>query len=59
MIGKEHINMSTASKTRKYYDIFTTVQHRDYISLFLLGEFIGKFDNWREVEEEKHIITGY
>lgn len=40
-------------------DIFTTKQHRYYISLYLLGEFIGNFDNWREVEEEKQSILGY
>ena len=51
--------MSTASKTRKYNDIFTTVQHRDYISLFFLGKFICNCDTWSEVEEEKRAITGY
>ena len=40
-------------------DIFTTKQHRDYISLYLLGEFIGNFDSWKEVEEEKRSILGY
>ena len=40
-------------------DIFTTKQHRDYISLFLLGKFICNCDNWKEVEEEKERILGY
>jgi hypothetical protein len=40
-------------------DIFTTKQHRDYISLFFMGQWVGNFDSWNEVEQEKHNILGY
>lgn len=51
--------MSTAARTRKYNDIFTTKEHKDYITLYLMGKFIGNFDNWNEIEEAKHEILGY
>ena len=40
-------------------DIFTIKRHRDYITLFFLGQFICNCDNDNEVEEEKHKILGY
>lgn len=40
-------------------DIFTTKQMINYISLFLMGEFVWNYDNWREIEEAKHEILGY
>ena len=51
--------MSTAARTRKYNDIFTTKEHRNYISLFFLGEFIGNFDSWNEIENAKREVLGY
>ncbi len=40
-------------------DIFTVKYHKDYITLFFLGKFIGNYDNWNEVEEAKREILGY
>ena len=40
-------------------DIFTTKQHRDYISLFFLGQWVCNCDNWSEIKEEEHKILGY
>lgn len=34
-------------------NIFTTKQHRDYITLFFMGQFICNCDSWDEIEEEK------
>lgn len=51
--------MSTAARTRKYNNIFTTVNHKYYIALFFLGEFIGNFDSWNEIENAKREVLGY
>jgi hypothetical protein len=50
--------MTTAPKTRKYNDIFTTERKRDYITLYFLGQFVGNYDNDREVEQAKREIIG-
>lgn len=51
--------MSTAAKRRTITDIFTTEQNKFYITLYFLGEFIGNFDNWHEVDEAKREVLGY
>ena len=40
-------------------DLFTIVRHRDYSTLYFLGEFKGNYDNDREIEEAKREILGY
>ena len=40
-------------------DIFTIKRHRDYISLYLMGVFVGNYDNDREISEAKKEILGY
>lgn len=38
---------------RRIRPTFTYVEHEYYISLFLLGEFCGNFDNMAEIYEEE------
>ena len=40
-------------------DIFTIKHNKDYMTLYFLGQFVGNFDNWNEVEEAKQEILGY
>lgn len=40
-------------------DIFTIKYHKDYMTLYFMGQFIGNYDNWNEVEEAKREILGY
>lgn len=40
-------------------DIFTVKYHRHYITLFFMGQFIGNYDNWNEIEQAKQEILGY
>ena len=51
--------MNTTQKRRVHREVFTIVRKPYYITLFLLGEFIGNYDNDREVEEAKKEILGY
>lgn len=44
---------STAPKRRKHYDVFTTEQHQYYITLYFLGQFVGNYDDDKEIEEAK------
>ena len=39
---------------RKTRETFTYIQHQYYISLFLLGEFCGNYDNMNEVREAEY-----
>ena len=40
-------------------DIFTIKHNKGYMTLYFLGQFVGNFDNWSEVEEAKQEILGY
>lgn len=40
-------------------DIFSVKRHRDYITLYFLGKFIGNYDSDTEVEQAKYEILGY
>lgn len=40
-------------------DIFTVKYNKGYMTLFFMGQFIGNYDNWNEIEEAKQEILGY
>jgi len=35
------------------FNLFTTKQCKEYITLFFLGDFAGNYDNWDEIRAAK------